>query len=61
MQPSAPSQALQQIQREQEKMGHARKKWVLTDPQKADAQMRKNKEHRHQIEGQPVLSSSYGW
>ncbi len=50
-----------QLQAEAEKMRAVRKKWTLTDPVKADKQMEANRKLRLQIEGQPVLSSSYGW
>jgi hypothetical protein len=50
-----------QIEEEQRKIGEARRKWTLTDPVKADEQLRRNRELRLKIEGQPVLSSSYGW
>lgn len=52
---------LEQIQEEQDKMGRARRKWVLTDPVKTEEQMKRNRELRLKVEGPPVLSSSYGW
>ena len=52
---------MQQIEEEQRRIGEARRKWVLTDPMKADNQMQRNREQRLQIEGPPVLSGSYGW
>ncbi len=52
---------MQQIEEEQRRIGAARRKWVLTDPVKADSQMLRNREQRLKIEGPPVLSSSYGW
>jgi len=56
-----PRPTMQQIEEEQRKMGEARRKWVLTDPVKADEQMERNRQLRLKIEGPPVLSSSYGW
>jgi hypothetical protein len=52
---------MQQIEEEQRRIGAARRKWVLTDPVKADSQMLRNREQRLKVEGPPVLSSSYGW
>lgn len=56
-----PRPTMQQIEEEQRRIGEARRKWVLTDPEKADNQMQRNREQRLEIEGPPVLSSSYGW
>jgi hypothetical protein len=50
-----------QIEEEQRKIAAAVRKWVLTDPVETEEQMRRNRELRLKIEGQPVLSSSYGW
>ncbi len=52
---------MQQIEAEQRKIGAARRKWILTDPVKADEQMKRNRELRLSIEGPPVLSSTFGW
>lgn len=59
--PQRQSPTLQEIQEEQDKIGQARRKWVLTDQVKSDEQMRSNRELRMRIEGPPVSSSSYGW
>jgi hypothetical protein len=57
----APRPTIQQIEEEQRKIGEAIRKWTFTDPVKADEQLSRNRELRLKIEGQPVLSSSYGW
>ena len=59
--PPAPRPTIQQIEEEQRKIAAAVRKWVLTDPVETEEQMRRNRELRLKIEGQPVLSSSYGW
>ena len=56
-----PRPTMQQIEEEQRRIGAARRKWVLTDPVKAEEQMKRNRDLRLKIEGPPVLSSSYGW
>ncbi len=59
--PQQQAEILKQIQDAQNAIGRARRKWVLTDPVKADDQMERNRQLRLKIEGPPVLSSSYGW
>lgn len=59
--PDPQAELLKQIQEAQDAIGRARRKWALTDPVKADEQMKRNRELRLKIEGPPVLSSSYGW
>jgi hypothetical protein len=59
--PEQQAEILKQIQEAQDAMGRARRKWILNDPVKANEQMERNRQQRLKIEGQPVLSSSYGW